>query len=99
MLWSMTWWMLEVAQFIGLVALAIGLQRLIRRRGKAYVDQLFTHAPAVGAAFVLLADIALYLIFAAYALFNIGLERESNTVSSGEVEAVIYSVAGIALVI
>lgn len=95
----MPFWVLEVLQALLLVAIALGLQRVIRRSGRAYAAELFDHSPKIGESFVLLSDIALYLIFAAYALFNISIESGRTDATAADLAEVVASVGGIALVI
>ncbi len=95
----MKWWTVEIIQLVALVALAFSLHRVIRRSGESYARELFSSTPEIGQRFLLLADIAFYLIFAAYTLFNLQLHSDVATVGAGELEAVVYSVAGIALII
>jgi hypothetical protein len=95
----MKWWTVEIIQLVALVALAFSLHRVIRRSGESYAAELFSSTPEIGRRFLLLADIAFYLIFAAYTLFNLQLHADVSTVGAGEFEAIIYSVAGIALII
>jgi hypothetical protein len=95
----MNWWTVEIIQVVALVALAFSLHRIIRRSGESYARELFSSTPEIGDRFLMLADIAFYLIFAAYTLFNLQLHSDVATVGAGEIEAVVYSIAGIALII
>lgn len=95
----MDWWVLEAAQVVALLVLAVFLQRVLRRSGAGYVEELFKETPQIGRAFVLLADIGLYLIFAAYTLFNVQLRSDAPRVNAGQGEEVVYSIAGIALIV
>jgi hypothetical protein len=95
----MPFWMLEVIQALVLVLLALGVQRAIRRSGHAYAAELFEHSPKIGAAFVLLSDIGLYLIFAAYTLFNVSIESGRTNAAASDFGEVVASVGGIALII
>lgn len=95
----MDWWVLEVIQVSILIAFAFGLHRVIRRSGESYANELFSASPEVGRRFLILADIAFYLIFAAYTMFNLQLQNELTTVDAGQIEEVLYSAGGIALII
>ena len=95
----MKFWMLEVLQAVLLVGLALGVQRAIRRSGRAYAAELFEHSPKIGEAFVLLSDIGLYLIFAAYTLFNVSIESGRTNAKAPDFAELVASVGGIALVI
>jgi GTP:adenosylcobinamide-phosphate guanylyltransferase len=72
MLWrrrrTMEWWMLEVTKVSALAVIAVGIHQFIRRSGKNYVNDIFRATPAIGRSFLVLADFAYYLIFAAYVL-------------------------------
>ena len=57
----MDWWILELIKGLGLICLAVGLHRLIRRFGEGYVTDLFMSTPRVGRNFLTLADVAYYL--------------------------------------
>lgn len=98
----MDWWILELIKVIGLITLAVVLHQLIRRFGKRYVTDLFRSTPQVGRSFTILADIAYYLIFVAYTLFNVHFERSKEwaaTVKAAQLEDFVFSFAGIALII
>ncbi len=109
----MDWGTLEAAKVVVLVALAIGLHQLIRRFGKQYAAAVFESTPQLGRHFVALADYAYYLIFAAYILFNINVERPvrydaqgnpvghrwEQTVGAAQVQDSLASLAGICLII
>lgn len=95
----MPFWMLEVVQAVLLVGLALGVQRAIRRSGRAYATEVFEHSPKIGEAFVLLADIGLYLIFAAYTLFNVSIESGRTNATAADFGEIVASVGGIALII
>lgn len=109
----MDWGTLEGVKVIVLLVLAIGLHRLIRRFGTHYAAAVFESTPQLGRHFVALADYAYYLIFAAYILFNINVERPARydaqgnpvghrweqTVGPAQVQDSLASLAGICLII
>ena len=109
----MGWATLEVIKVAALVVLAVGLHRLIRRVGRGYAAEVFASTPDIGRAFTTLADMAYYLIFAAYILFNVNFERPARhdaqgnfvgyrwgeTVGAAQLQDSIGSVAGICLII
>lgn len=72
--WIMDWWVLELMWFIGMVALAIWLGPFIRRFGKSYAADVFRANPRTGKSFIVLMDVAYYLIFFAYILFTVQFE-------------------------
>ena len=71
----MDWWIGELIKILALIILAFGLHQLIRRFGKSYAANIFDSTPQVGRTFLILADVAYYLIFAAYIMFNVNFER------------------------
>lgn len=109
----MNWATLELLKVAILIVLAVGLHQLIRRAGKGYATEVFESTPHVGGAFITLADMAYYLIFAAYVLFNVNFERPARydgqgnfvgyrweeTISAVQLQDSLSSIAGICLVI
>jgi len=98
----MDWRVLEGLVILTLVVLAVGLHRLIRWFGKTYATDVFQATPQVGRSFLVLADIAYYLIFAAYILSNVHFqmpEKWMQTVSAVQVEQSVSRIAGICLII
>jgi hypothetical protein len=98
----MAWWILELIKFLVLIALAVSLHQLIRRFGKNYVADIFQATPRIGRNFIILADFAYYLIFAAYTLFNVNFNQATGwraTVNSAQLEEFVFSLAGICLII
>lgn len=68
---SMDWWVIEVIANIVLVALAVALGPFIKRFGRAYAADVFRANPRTGKSYLLLTDVAYYLIFAAFILFTV----------------------------
>lgn len=98
----MDWRVLEWLVVLVLVILAVGLHRLIRWYGKAYATDVFQATPQVGNNFLILADVAYYLIFLAYVLSNIHFQRPEkwlDTVSPIQLEQSVSRIAGICLII
>ena len=98
----MDWWILELIKGLSLIIFAVVLHRLIRGFGKNYVADIFRFTPQVGRNFLVLADIAYYLIFVAYTLFWVKLERPSDwaaEVNAPQLEQFVFSFAGISLII
>ena len=71
----MPWWVPELVRVLVLGGGAVLVQRLIRRHGVAYAEEVFRETPRAGGAFLALADIAYYLIVVAYIAFTLQLER------------------------
>ena len=98
----MDWWTLELIKGLALIIVAVAVHRLIRGFGKNYVSDIFRSTPQIGRSFLVLADIAYYLIFAAYTLFWVKLERPqewSTEVNASQLEQFVFSFAGISLII
>ena len=98
----MDWWTGELIKIAALIILAFGLHQLIRRFGKSYAADIFQSTPQIGRVFLVLADVAYYLVFAAYILFNVHFERAENwgdTVNASQLENIVFSIAGICVII
>ena len=74
----MDWWILEIITVVALVAVVAVLGPLIKRFGKAYAADVFRANPRTGKSFIVLTDIAYYLIFGAYILFVIRWEPDTG---------------------
>ena len=66
----MDWWILEIIMFAVLGAVALLLGPFIKRFGRSYAADVFRSNPSTGKSFIVLTDVAYYLIFAAYILFT-----------------------------
>ena len=108
----MAWQTLELLKIVVLIVLAVGLHLFIRKFGKNYTANIFESTPEIRRNFTVLADVAYYLIFAAYVLFNVHFEKVYRTLPNGnrvdvwadQVNAAqlgesVSSIAGICLVI
>ena len=98
----MDWRALEWLVVLVLVILAVGLHRLIRWFGKSYAADVFQATPQIGKGFLILADVAYYLIFTAYILSNIHFQRPEkwlDTVGPLQWEDSLSRIAGICLII
>ena len=67
----MDWWILELLATGALVAIALWLGPLIKRFGRSYAADVFRANPRTGKSFIVLTDVAYYLIFFAYILFTV----------------------------
>jgi len=72
---TMPWWVIELITNIVLVALAIALGPFIKRFGRSYAADVFRANPRTGKSYLVLTDVAYYLIFAAYILFTVTFEE------------------------
>ncbi len=98
----MDWWTLEIITFAVLVAIALLLGPFIKRFGRSYAADVFRSNPSTGKSFIVLTDVAYYLIFAAYILFTVRVERPTDwsaTVGAEQVQHSIVRVGGILLII
>ena len=68
---TVKWWVIELITDIVLVALAIGLGPFIKRFGRSYAADVFRSNPRTGKSYLVLTDVAYYLIFTAFVLFTV----------------------------
>jgi hypothetical protein len=71
---SMSWWLIEVLANIVLVAIAVALGPFIKRFGRSYAADVFRANPRTGKSYLVLTDVAYYLIFTAFVLFTISFK-------------------------
>ncbi len=98
----MDWWVLEILWFVGMVGLALWLGPFIRRFGKSYAADVFRANPRTGKSFIVLMDVAYYLIFFAFILFTVQFEPDSDwgqTVSAAQLQACTVRLGGILLIV
>jgi hypothetical protein len=98
----MDWWILELLTTATLVVIAFWLGPLIKRFGRSYAADVFRANPRTGKSFIMLTDVAYYLIFFSYILFTVTFEpREpwSDTVNAAQLQHETARVAGILLII
>ncbi len=96
----MTWWAIEIGANAVLVAIVVVLGPLIKRFGRAYAGDIFRANPRTGKSYLVLMDIAYYLIFTAYILFTVTLRQRPEwrfAPVGAQVEAEIIRVGGILL--
>jgi hypothetical protein len=95
------WWVLEVVITLVLVAVVLVLGPLIKRFGRSYAADVFRGNPRTGKSYMVLMDIAYYLIFTAYILFTANFEPDTgwaSTVSAAQVEGSLVRIGGMLLV-
>lgn len=98
----MDWWILELLWFAGMVFLALWLGPFIRRFGKSYAADVFRANPRTGKSFIVLMDVAYYLIFFAFILFTVQFEPAGDweqTVNADQLRATAVRVGGILLIV
>ena len=65
---TMRWWLIELLTNVVLVAIAAVLGPFIKRFGRAYAADVFRANPRTGKSYLVLTDVAYYLIFSAFIL-------------------------------
>jgi hypothetical protein len=98
----MDWWILELITLGVLVVIAFWLGPLIKRFGRSYAADVFRANPRTGKSFLMLTDVAYYLIFFAYILFTVSFEPKGNwddTVNAAQLQHETARVGGILLII
>lgn len=79
---TMDWWIIELITDIVLVALGITLGPFIKRFGRSYAADVFRANPRTGKSYLVLTDVAYYLIFASFVLFTTSYTPASNWLES-----------------
>lgn len=70
----MNWWTIEIATNVILIGIVVILGPLIKRFGRAYAGDIFRANPRTGKSYLVLMDVAYYLIFTAFILFTVTFE-------------------------
>lgn len=97
---NMQWWVIELITNIVLVAIAIGLGPFIKRFGRSYAADVFRANPRTGKSYLVLTDVAYYLIFTAFIMFTMTfVERASWRLSTGtQLKAEVVRIGGMLLI-
>lgn len=98
----MDWWILEIIVTVLLVAAVLILGPLIKRFGKSYAADVFRANPRTGKSYLVLMDVAYYLIFFAYIMFTVQFEPASDwesTVNANQLQASTVRLGGILLIV
>ncbi len=97
---NMPWWVIELITNIVLIALAIGLGPFIKRFGRSYAADVFRANPRTGKSYLVLTDVAYYLIFTSFVLFTVSfVEHDDWHQSVGtQLKAEVARVGGILLI-
>jgi hypothetical protein len=97
---SMPWWVIELITNIVLVALAVGLGPFIKRFGRSYAADVFRANPRTGKSYLVLTDVAYYLIFTSFVLFTVTFVEPADwKVSTGaQLQDELARVGGILLI-
>lgn len=75
---TMDWWVIELVTNITLVAIAVGLGPFIKRFGRSYAADVFRSNPHTGKSYLVLTDVAYYLIFTSFVLFTVTFVEPAN---------------------
>lgn len=92
----MSWWVIELATNVALVALVLFLGPLIKRFGRSYAGDVFRGNPRTGKSYLVLMDVAYYLIFFALILFTISFGDQWRTVGA-QLEEEVTRIGGMLL--
>lgn len=96
----MAWWVLELLVAAVLVTIVLVLGPLIKRFGRTYAGDVFRANPRTGKSYLVLMDVAYYLIFGAYVLFTLQFEPAAGwdeTVTPAQLQTATVRVGGILL--
>jgi hypothetical protein len=97
----MDWWILELLTTAFLIGLALWLGPFIKRFGRSYAADVFRANPGTGKSYIVLTDVAYYLIFLAFILFTTTFELPANwddVVNGAQLKHEVSRVAGIVLI-
>lgn len=95
----MNWWVVELITNIVLVLILVVLGPLIKRFGRAYAGDIFRANLRTGKSYLVLMDVAYYLIFTAYILFTVTFEppRQWEESTAAVLQHEVVRVAGMLL--
>ena len=97
----MNWWVLELITVGVLVLALVALGPLIKRFGRSYAADVFRANPRTGKSYIVLMDVAYYLIFTAYILFTTVFERQdgwAQTVNAEQLRSETVRIGGMLLI-
>lgn len=92
----MSWWVIELIATFVLVTIVVVLGPLIKRFGRAYAGDVFRANPRTGKSYLVLMDVAYYLIFVAYILFTATLAEpvEWRLSTANQLQSEVFRVGG-----
>ncbi len=94
----MAWWTLELITTGVLLVIVLVLGPLIKRYGKSYAADVFAANPRTGKSYLVLMDVAYYLIFGAYILLTIQFDPPPDwdeTVNAAQLQSETVRIAGL----
>ncbi len=98
----MPWWLLHLLITVVLLAIAVVLGPFIKRFGRSYAADVFRANPQTGKSYLVLTDIAYYLIFVSYILFTLQFETQSDwgdDANANQLQFEVARVGGILLIL
>jgi len=97
----MDWWVLELIVTGILIAIVFVLGPLIKRFGRSYAADVFVENPRTGKSYLVLMDIAYYLIFVSYIMFTTTFEPRfgwADTVNAQQLQDELVRIGGMLLI-
>ncbi|HSJ70565.1 MAG TPA: hypothetical protein VLA29_02840 [Acidimicrobiia bacterium] len=94
----MDWWILELITTGVMVVIVLVLGPLIKRYGRSYAADVFVANPRTGKSYLVLMDVAYYLIFGAFILLTIRFEPPpdwADTVNAAQLQSETVRIAGL----
>ena len=94
----MSWWVIELITNIVLIVIVVVLGPLIKRFGRSYAGDVFRANPRTGKSYLVLMDVAYYLVFFAYILFSVKFQQSVEWRQTGaQLEDEVVRVGGMLL--
>lgn len=96
----MSWWVIELVTNLVLIGIVVILGPLIKRFGRSYAGDIFRANPRTGKSYLVLMDVAYYLLFFAYILFTVTFQPpvQWRTSTAAVLEDEVVRVAGMLLI-
>lgn len=94
----MDWWILELITTGVMIVIVLVLGPLIKRYGKSYAADVFVANPRTGKSYLVLMDVAYYLIFGAFILLTIRFDPPrdwADTVNAAQLQSETVRIAGL----
>ena len=98
----MDWWILELITVGALITALLVLGPLIKRYGRSYAADVFRANPRTGKSYIVLMDVAYYLIFTSFILFTTNFEPDTgwaDTVGADQLRASTVRLGGMLLLL
>jgi nitrate/nitrite transporter NarK len=98
----MEWWILEIIVAVVMILIVVVLGPLIKRFGRGYAADVFRANPRTGKNYLVLMDIAYYLIFGSYVLFTVHFAPDTgwdDQVNANQLQASFVRIGGMLLLL